>query len=734
MRVAASWCVLAASVAVGVAFGPTRLRAASPLPLSVWQVRPAPPADTTAADPGRVGPGGRPVEYVLEPILVTAERERATAPPVATITVSPAELHTTQSENPYDLIRRVTGLEVHDQGQGPGFASNVVLRGFTADHSSDLLLTVDGVPVNLPVHGHVEGYADWNYLFPGAISSLRVIHGPSSPLHGDFALAGAIEVYTKPDAVGTAGQLSANGFGDVSGWVTTGARGDGGGGLVGVEARRTEGWRDRSGQEIGNALLRGWRSVGSGRIEGGLALYGADWSSPGFLSMSDFASRNLDLVADRTDGGHQARGAAHARYAVPIGRDRYLQVTGWGVTSDWDLWLTVPGHTDAVGSLYQTWESDRRWATGGQAELSWTPRVGELTLGVSGRRDWSQYDQSRALRRVAIEDLVALDAGHASVSGYLRWRWHVLDHLGLDLGARVDHLHNRSMNRLGLERVAIESFPVFADPWPIYTHDIEIGGAVGEWVGGSQTLVSPKLGAVLQISDRWSLMASSSRGFRSAVGVVGDPERPPVVAWGQELGLDFDGGGVEAHVSLFRTDVAHERIQDPITLAITSSGSSVRQGVEAMADVDLGRGVRLFGRGTLTDAVLSGRYADAHDDHDQGHDTADGSDASGQTVPGIARYVGQLSLESPIWRALQGRVEWRVTGPYVPIGEPDVRTDPFFTLDAALGFPIRPGLLLDLEVRNVLDRVYAEMRSSGYVSPGVPRSLSLTLNLLEPNG
>ncbi|MEX1258237.1 MAG: Plug domain-containing protein [Gemmatimonadota bacterium] len=107
------------------------------------------------------------VLYLLAPIQATAARERATAPPVATITVDPDLTKRTPGENPYDLMRRVAGLEVHDQGQGRGFASNVVLRGFTADHSSDVLLVVDGVPVNLPVHGHVEGYADWNFLFPG---------------------------------------------------------------------------------------------------------------------------------------------------------------------------------------------------------------------------------------------------------------------------------------------------------------------------------------------------------------------------------------------------------------------------------------------------------------------------------------------------------------------------------------------------------------------------------------
>jgi outer membrane receptor protein involved in Fe transport len=412
----------------------------------------------------------------------------------------------------------------------------------------------------------------------------------------------------------------------------------------------------------------------------------------------------------------------------------------WTVMSDWNLALTVPGHTDALGNLYQTKEADQRFAMGGQVEFSWIPSAGELTLGVAARRDLSQYDLARSLRRVPIEPFIALDAGHASASGYARWRWHPIQRLGVDLGARVDYLRNRSYNRMAAADPSPAVLPAFAalgapaiDPSEIRPdfHIIGEGGPVGQWISGDQVLVSPKVGAELRLSERWSLMASSSRGFRSAVGVVGDPDRKPVVAWAHELGIDFDSPRLLAHLSAFRTDVSNERIQDPITLEIASSGSSVRQGFEAMAEVSLVRGAMLYGRGTVTDAVLSGRYADAHDDHNQPGAGTGVGESPRQDVPGIADYLGQVALESPLFGGLTGRVEWRVTGPYVPIGEPDARTDPFSTLDAALGYPIRDGVRVEMELRNVLNRVYPEMRSSGYVSPGSPRTISLTLQVSE---
>ena len=234
---------------------------------------------------------------VLETIEVTAERTRAIPPPELVVDVPGHEVQKEQSANAYDLVRRAAGLEVHEQGQGPGWASDVVIRGFTSDHSSDVLLVMDGVPVNLPVHGHVEGYADWTILSPAAVQSLRVIHGPASALYGNFAFAGVVEVATASDATGTAASLGGSSYGDAGGWVRTGHRGNRGGSLLAFDGRRGQGWRDNSSSWLGNLLLRGWRRVGARtRLEGGLASYAADWRSPGFLSVADF---NADQVETR---------------------------------------------------------------------------------------------------------------------------------------------------------------------------------------------------------------------------------------------------------------------------------------------------------------------------------------------------------------------------------------------------------------------------------------------------
>ena len=265
----------------------------------------------------------------LPGLTVEAVRQRSIAPPVATRIVDSTVLRKAQAANPWDLVRRTAGVEVHEQGQGPGFAANAVLRGFSSDHSSDLLLTVDGVPVNLPLHGHVEGYSDWNVIFPAAADGLRVISGPASPLYGDFAFGGVVEVTTAWGTSRPAGAFGGSSYGDGQGWLRIGsARGDQGW-QAGGRFERSEGWRDHSGYQLGNGILR-WR-VGSGRsrLEGGVLGYATSWDSPGFLSVADYNAHRLTRSGDPTDGGSAHRVIGHLRYTRVLSPTAGVSALGW---------------------------------------------------------------------------------------------------------------------------------------------------------------------------------------------------------------------------------------------------------------------------------------------------------------------------------------------------------------------------------------------------------------------
>src|SRR3954468_4949654 len=205
--------------------------------------QPAPP-DSATPDSAKTDTLRRSVQ--LRAVTITAApADRAEAS--SATHVSQAEIQATPATNPWDLLRQTAGVEVHVQGQGPGFASDASLRGFSSDHSTDLALWIDGVPINEPVNGHAEGYNDWSVLFPGGIRDIDVLHGPTSALFGNFALAGVVNVRTLERMRGSELTLSGGSYGRVEAMGLTGFdNGSDGGGVLGARYQRENGFRPNS--------------------------------------------------------------------------------------------------------------------------------------------------------------------------------------------------------------------------------------------------------------------------------------------------------------------------------------------------------------------------------------------------------------------------------------------------------------------------------------------------------
>ena len=92
-----------------------------------------------------------------------------------------------------EIVETVPGV-IATQHSGGGKANQYFLRGFNLDHGTDLSLAVEGMPVNLPTHGHGQGYADLNFLIPEVIDSVQFRKGTYFANVGDFSAAGSTDV------------------------------------------------------------------------------------------------------------------------------------------------------------------------------------------------------------------------------------------------------------------------------------------------------------------------------------------------------------------------------------------------------------------------------------------------------------------------------------------------------------------------------------------------------------
>ncbi|MGH7456625.1 MAG: carboxypeptidase-like regulatory domain-containing protein, partial [bacterium] len=129
----------------------------------------------------------------LDELLVQADRSYSTASSRA---VRDFDLKIRPNRSAQDMLQLAPGLVIA-QHAGGGKAEQIFLRGFDADHGTDVNISVDGMPVNMVSHGHGQGYADLHFMIPDVIEEVDVYKGPYFAEYGNLATAGAIAFKTR---------------------------------------------------------------------------------------------------------------------------------------------------------------------------------------------------------------------------------------------------------------------------------------------------------------------------------------------------------------------------------------------------------------------------------------------------------------------------------------------------------------------------------------------------------
>jgi len=111
-------------------------------------------------------------------------------------TLTNLDLNMQPAKSAQDLLRLVPGLFIA-QHQGGGKAEQIFLRGFDADHGTDVNISVDGIPVNMVSQAHGQGYADLHFLIPETVAGYDFGKGPYYTDKGDFNTAGYVAYNTK---------------------------------------------------------------------------------------------------------------------------------------------------------------------------------------------------------------------------------------------------------------------------------------------------------------------------------------------------------------------------------------------------------------------------------------------------------------------------------------------------------------------------------------------------------
>ncbi len=158
------------------------------------QPEPSPPTAATAPTaPTAAAPPPNRQNGPDQTTLVLARRPISAA---SSLAVQAREFELRPIGSVQDILRVTPGL-VMVQHSGGGKANQYFLRGFDADHGTDLALSIDGVPINMPSHAHGQGFSDTNFIIPEAVDRVEITKGPYFANQGDFATAGAVNLVTR---------------------------------------------------------------------------------------------------------------------------------------------------------------------------------------------------------------------------------------------------------------------------------------------------------------------------------------------------------------------------------------------------------------------------------------------------------------------------------------------------------------------------------------------------------
>ena len=130
-------------------------------------------------------------QFDLKEVIITNHSNNLTT----SHTLTSIDLNLQPVKSAQDLLRLVPGLFIA-QHQGGGKAEQIFLRGFDADHGTDVNVSIDGMPVNMVSHAHGQGYADLHFLIPEIVSGYDFGKGPYYTDKGDLNTAGYVAYHT----------------------------------------------------------------------------------------------------------------------------------------------------------------------------------------------------------------------------------------------------------------------------------------------------------------------------------------------------------------------------------------------------------------------------------------------------------------------------------------------------------------------------------------------------------
>ena len=509
-------------------------------------------------------------------IVVTGRQEDLTG--IATSAsqgiVSAADLALRPILRPGEVVEQIPGVII-TQHSGSGKANQYFLRGFNLDHGTDLAVSVDGVPVNMPSHAHGQGYADLNFLIPELVEKVDYKKGPYYADVGDFGSAGAFDLHYYDRLPQGIARIEGGQYGYVRGLIASNRAIGDDNLLTALELEHNDGpWVQGDNERKIDGVLR----YAHGDARNGWSIsaeaYHNEWRSTDQIPARAIRSGGnptnaplppeADLISrfgeiDPSDGGNSGRYALTADWRrTGDTSSTHVQLYGLRYTlslfSNFTYFLNDPVHGDQIE------QEDRRWVVGGKASQTWHQqplgRPSDTTIGIDVRNDDIRNGLYHSEKRERLGATTVDRITETSASPYVQIQTQWTDWLRTIVGLRANVVS------MGVRNIA--------------------GGASGNV---TRHVLSPKVNVVLGPFAKTELYFDYGQGFHSndARGVVSRVDAATALprSEGEEVGLRTTLiPHLRSEASLWRLNLDSELVWAGDEGTNEPSGPTTRWGVE----------------------------------------------------------------------------------------------------------------------------------------------------------
>ncbi|HEY8926354.1 MAG TPA: TonB-dependent receptor [Polyangia bacterium] len=657
---------------------------------------PPPAAPAPAARPAMPAPGDAVQTGPDQSTLVLGSKPISAA---SSFSVQDRDFQLRPIGSVQDILRVTPGL-VLVQHSGGGKANQYFLRGFDADHGTDLALSIDGVPINMVSHAHGQGFADTNFIIPEVVERVEITKGPYFAQQGDFATAGAVNMVSRDEF-----EHSSAG----AGFVVSPGHGAAGYRALAIASPKLElapNMKATFAADIGRTNgpfenEEGWdryklfnkltfHPTPTSSVSLTEMSYAGNWRGSGQIPARAVAEGLISRFGslDPDEGGNTARHQLALQVHLRPTETSELRVLAYAASyrfdlfSNFTLYLRDPVNGDEIQQI------DRRTFTGGKVAYRVIHQVGpvmfDTTIGGDGRSDDIHEELWNTVRRQQVEAVRANDVHQTFVGAYLNEEITPARWLRANLGGRADLLSFAVDDRLRS-----------ADP-----------EAPRSGVAAAHQF-SPKASLILTPVDRpggaLDVYANYGHGFHSndvRGAFTPQPVTPLTRAVGEELG---------ARARLFgRWDLAAAAFQLHLDNETVWSGD---QGTTEVSDATTRRGVELETRYEVTPWLA----ADLEVTLTKSRFSTDGANGGGLALAPKQTWTGGVSGRHALGPgALRGGLRFYGIGDR-PATDDGALVAPGFTqVDLHLGYRHR-WFDLSFDVENLLN---GRFRSAQFATVG----------------